>query len=419
MMNFEQVCQQLRVGANKLSQVNAGEKNAALQAVAIALDKNRSKILEANKKDIETARASGMKESLIDRLMLDDNRISSIIESIAIIINQTDPIGVVETGWTSPEGLKIRKVRVPIGIAAIIYESRPNVTVDAFAIAYKSGNAIYLRGSSSALKSNKAIVAAIKEGLAEAKSGVLEAIALAETGERSEVDEILNAVGKIDVVLPRGGAALIKLVVEKARIPVIETGSGICHLFVDKSADLEQAVEIACNAKLQRPGVCNAIEVLLVHEAIKERFLEKLGKTMKGKLLFKACPESYAVLNRIEGLQVEKAGDTDFDTEFLDKILAVKVVSTLDEAIDHINTHNTKHSDSILTKNISHAQKFQNQVDSSCVYVNASTRFTDGGVFGFGAELGISTQKFHVRGPMGLSALTTEKYLIDGEGHIR
>lgn len=417
-MNFEQICQQLRIGANTLSQVNAREKNAALKAVAQSLDTHRASILSANKKDIEAARASGMKESLVDRLMLNEERISSIIESIFVIINQTDPIGIVETGWTSPEGLKIKKMRVPIGVAAIIYESRPNVTVDAFAIAYKSGNAILLRGSSSALESNKAIVDAIQEGLKK-PGGVVEAIALAQTGERSEVDEILNAVGKIDVVLPRGGANLIKLVVENARIPYIETGSGICHLFVDETANLEQAVDIAINAKLQRPGVCNAIEVLLVHEKIKKVFLEKLAKSVKEKLLFKACDESFKILSTIDGIKLEKAGKDDFDTEFLDKILAVRIVKTLDEAIIHINTHNTKHSESILTENIDHAREFQSRVDAACVYVNASTRFTDGGVFGFGAELGISTQKFHVRGPMGLSALTTEKYLIDGEGHIR
>lgn len=417
-MNFKTIYKQLRIGANKLSQLNAGEKNTALKAVAESLDKNRSLILNANKKDIEAARASGTKESLVDRLMLNDTRISSIIESIFVIINQRDPIGVIETGWTSPEGLKIKKVRVPIGVAAIIYESRPNVTVDAFAIAYKSGNAILLRGSSSALESNKAIVHAIQEGLKNG-NGVLESIALAQSGERSEVDEILNAVGKVDVVLPRGGANLIKLVVENARIPYIETGSGICHLFVDESADLEKAVEIAVNAKLQRPGVCNAIEVMLVHEKIKTVFLEKLAAKVKEKLLFKACPSSFEVLSRIKGLRLEKAGKNDFDTEFLDEILAVKIVKTLDEAINHINEHNTKHSDSILTKNIDRAREFQTRVDSACVYVNASTRFTDGGVFGFGAELGISTQKFHARGPMGLAALTTEKYLIDGEGHIR
>ena len=417
-MNFDQICQQLRSGAQILSQLSANEKNSALRAVAKSLDTNRADILTANKKDVENARTSGMKESLIDRLMLDDKRISGIISSIDVIINQTDPVGTIESGWTSPEGLKIRKVRVPIGVAAIIYESRPNVTADAFAIAYKSGNAILLRGSSSALESNKAIVKAIKQGLTEA-GGVVDAIALAESGDRSEVDTILNAVGKIDVVLPRGGANLISLVLEKARIPVIETGSGICHLFVDESADLDTAVTVAVNAKLQRPGVCNAIETLLVHDAVHKTFLEKLGNKVKSSVLFKACPKSFAVLSTIKDTKLEKAEDGDFDTEFLDTILAVKVVANVDEAIDHINTHNTKHSESILTKDIHNAQKFQNNVDAACVYVNASTRFTDGGVFGFGAELGISTQKLHVRGPMGLTALTTEKYLIDGDGHIR
>lgn len=419
-MSLEHLYTNLRSGAEKLAQLSAAKKNTALLCVAQSLNTHKDFILKANRLDVETARSKGMKESLIDRLSLDEKRLTAITESISVIINQTDPIGIVEKGWTSPEGLRIKQIRVPIGVACIIYESRPNVTVDAFAIAYKSGNAILLRGSSSALESNKAIVAAIKDGLYEAKeAGIPEAIELASSGNRSEVDEILNAVGKIDVVLPRGGAALIKMVVEKARIPVIETGSGICHLFVDETADLDNAVQIALNAKLQRPGVCNAIEVLLVHRAVSEQFLPKLAQAISGKGQLRCCKKTYPIVSKIKETDVLPATNDDFDTEFLDTILAVKEVDSVEDAIQHINTHNTKHSESILTKNIDNANLFQKKVDAACVYVNASTRFTDGGVFGFGAELGISTQKFHIRGPMGLSALTTTKYLIDGEGHIR
>ncbi len=419
-MNLENSFIRLRSGADKLAQLNAGSKNAALLSVARSLKNHQTSILKANERDVDQARVKGMKESLVDRLMLNEKRLDAIIDSIHVIINQTDPTGIVENGWTSPEGLRIKKIRVPLGVACIIYESRPNVTVDAFAIAYKSGNAILLRGSSSALESNKAIVKAIKEGLVNAgQDGISDAVELADSGQRSEVDEILNAVGKIDVVLPRGGADLIKMVVGKARIPVIETGSGICHLFVDETADLDNAVQVALNAKLQRPGVCNAIEVLLVHEAVRDAFLPMLAEQIKGKAQLRCCSKSYEVLSKVEGLDAVKAGKDDFNTEFLDTILAVKTVNSVNEAIEHINTHNTKHSESILTKNIDNASLFQKKVDAACVYVNASTRFTDGGVFGFGAELGISTQKFHIRGPMGLSALTTTKYLIDGEGHIR
>ncbi len=419
-MDLENMFQSLRSGANALAQLNADSKNAALASVAKALKLHQNTILKANEIDVKQARAKGVRESLVDRLSLNEKRLDAIIDSIHVIINQTDPIGTIDKGWISPEGLRIRQVRVPIGVACIIYESRPNVTVDAFAIAYKSGNAILLRGSSSALESNKAIVAAIKDGLREAgEDGIIDALELAASGDRNEVDEILNAVGKIDVILPRGGSDLIKMVVEKARIPVIETGSGICHLFIDESADLQKAVDITLNAKLQRPGVCNAIEVLLVHEALLHTFLPMLAESIQGKAQLRCCDKTYPILANTQGLDTVRAGIDDFTTEFLDNILTVKAVAGIDEAIEHINMHNTKHSESILTNNIVHASLFQKKVDAACVYVNASTRFTDGGVFGFGAELGISTQKFHIRGPMGLSALTTTKYLIDGEGHIR
>lgn len=421
-MTLENIYKSLRESAGFLGQLTASEKNYALSCVMEALRKNSQQILQANAQDVQLARANGMKESLVDRLSLNEARLTSIIESIMVIIAQTDPVGQQTAGWISPEGLEIRQVRVPIGVCAIIYESRPNVTVDAFALAYKSGNAILLRGSSSALNSNKAIVAAIKEGLkdAEGKGGIPDAIALADSGDRSEVDEILTAVGKIDVALPRGGASLIKMVCEKARVPVIETGSGICHIFVDESADIEKALAIVENAKMQRPGVCNAMEVLLVHENIAEQFLPLLYQKLHGSCSFKCCEKTIACFekNNFKDSYV-LATEEDFNTEFLDYVAAIKVVASVDEAIEHINNHNTKHSESIITENIYNARHFQKMIDAACVYVNASTRFTDGGVFGFGAELGISTQKLHIRGPMGLSALTTTKYLITGEGQIR
>lgn len=423
-MNLLKFYSSLRDGANKLSVLSCKEKNIALDNVINSINLNRQKILDSNAVDVENARKNGMSESLVDRLMLDDKRIDGIIDSVKIIINQTDPVGVVEGGWSTPEGLQIRKVRVPIGVCAIIYESRPNVTVDAFALAYKSGNAILLRGSSSALNSNRALVAAIKEGLANCANigcGICDAIELADSGDRSEVTEILNAVGKIDVVLPRGGANLIKMVVDNARVPVIETGSGICHTFVDESADLQMACKIAENAKLQRPGVCNAMEVLLVHQNIAMSFLPLLVKCFDSRAVLKCDDVSYNILlnKNLVNDKVVHASEADFDTEFLNYVLAIKVVQNVDEAINHINMHNTKHSECIVTENVNNARAFQKQVDAACVYVNASTRFTDGGVFGFGAELGISTQKLHVRGPMGLTALTTTKYLIDGDGHTR
>lgn len=427
-MELSQVFVSLREGAKRLSQLTASQKNLGLLAAASSIDKNRKSILDANAIDVELSRQKGVPESLVDRLSLDDKRIDGIIESIKIVAQSEDPIGSEIAGWKTPEGLTIRQVRVPLGVAAIIYESRPNVTADAFALAYKSGNSILLRGSSSALNSNRAIVKAIKEGLENAfdknnvNQGVPEGIALADSGERSEVDTILTAKGFIDVVLPRGGANLIKMVVEKATVPVIETGSGVCHTFIDETADIQKAVLIAENAKLQRPGVCNAMETLLVHKNIASSFLPELVKKFDNRAELRCCANSYEIIKSLNLMQNDKlklATEDDFGFEFLDNILAIKVVENIEQAILHINSHNTKHSEAIITQNISNAKKFQSEIDASSVYVNASTRFTDGGVFGFGAELGISTQKFHVRGPMGLTALTTTKYLIDGDGHTR
>lgn len=415
-MDIQKISSSLRTASQKLALQNAQIKNRVLSAVADALDANRQSIINANKKDINAGRSNGMSESLIDRLMLDDKRINGIIESLKIVIGQTNPIGEEIAGWKTPNGLNIRQVRVPLGVVSIIYESRPNVTVDAFSLAYKSGNAILLRGSSSAYNSNKEIVRVIKEALSKIEDGIPEAIELVEVREHdhSDVDQILNAVGLIDVVLPRGGKKLIQNVVSNARVPVIETGSGVCHLYIDEDADLEMACKVAENAKIQRPSVCNAIECIVVHSKIAEKFLPMLEKTFNGRVKLHADQKAIKYLKN-----ALPATEEDFGNEYLDYECCVKVVESIEEAIFYINSHNTKHSESIITESRSKARLFQSMIDASCVYVNASTRFTDGGEFGFGAELGISTQKLHARGPMGIKALTTTKYLIDGDGQTR
>lgn len=418
-MDINAICASLKIGTDKLSLQNATVKNEALKAVCKSLEKNKAEIFAANAIDVKIARDKGTRESLIDRLSLDEKKMAGIIGGVEAIIAQTDPIGEEVAGWKTPNGMQIRQVRVPVGVVAIIYESRPNVTVDAFALAYKSANAILLRGSSSALNSNRAIVRAIKEGLASVENGVPEAVELAPCESRDEVTEILTAVGKVDLALPRGSANLIKTVVETARVPVIETGSGICHLYIDESADLDMAAKIAANGKMQRPGVCNALECIVVNKKIAHVFLPKMAAVFDGKVEVRADKESYPVLEKAGYDKLVKAQEEDFGFEFLDMICAVKTVENVDEAIAYINTHNSKHSESIITNDMGNARLFQARIDASCVYVNASTRFTDGGEFGFGAELGISTQKMHARGPMGIKALTTTKYLIDGEGQVR
>ena len=421
-MNLESAYKTLKEGSQKLALQNATQKNNALKAVAQALDKNRKSIIDANKIDIENAQKKGVPDSIIDRLLLNDKRIDGIIESLNIVIAQTDPIGDEIAGWKTPNGMSIRQVRVPLGIVGIIYENRPNVTVDAFCLAYKSGNSILLRGSSSAYVSNKEIVRVIKDALKNVEDGVPEAIELVEVIEHNhdDVNAILNAVGKIDVVLPRGGKKLIQNVVENAKVPVIETGSGVCHLYIDEFANLEMAAKIAENAKIQRPSVCNAIECIVVHKKMLQEFLPLLAKTFDGRVKIHADEQSFSILkNHVASELLFQATEEDFGNEYLDFACCIKTVDSIEDAISYINSHNTKHSESIITESRANARLFQSTVDASCVYVNASTRFTDGGEFGFGAELGISTQKLHARGPMGIKVLTTTKYLIDGEGKIR
>ncbi len=423
-MELKKICEQLKKGSAELALQNTTTKNKTLAAVANALNAKREEILSANKIDIENAKSNGISAALIDRLTLDNKRIDGIIESLNIVISQADPIGEEIAGWKTPNGLNIRQVRVPLGVVAIIYESRPNVTVDAFSLAYKSGNSILLRGSSSALNSNKAIVKIIKNALSETEDGVPDAIELVETKEHdhSDVEQILNATGLIDVVLPRGGKKLIQNVVSNARIPVIETGSGVCHLYVDEYANLEMAAKIAENAKIQRPSVCNSIECIVVNKKIAEEFLPLLEKQFSGRVKFHADKFSFQILEKTNAKKqgiLFNATESDFGNEYIDYDCCIKSVENIEEAISYINSHNTKHSESIITENLANARLFQNKIDASCVYVNASTRFTDGGEFGFGAELGISTQKLHARGPMGIKVLTTTKYIIDGEGQIR
>ena len=431
MTTLKPVFESLKKAQAMLSFQNREQKDAALMAAAAAIDLERKAILCANAVDVDKARNAGTKESLVDRLLLNDKRIDEIISGIETVVRLDDPVGKVKAGWKTADGLLIEQCTVPLGVAAIIYESRPNVTADAVSLAYKAGCAVLLRGSSAALESNKALLKAIKTGLASG-GGISDAAALADSGSRDEVDEILNARGYIDVVLPRGRHDLIRRVVENARIPVIETGEGNCHIYVDESADMEAAVNIVENAKLQKPGACNAVETLLVHRNVLPALMPALAARLEGKAELRCDAASMTAITGITdrlrtgeyiqpfpNLLLKEATEEDWATEFLDYILAVKTVDSLEEAIAHINRYNTGNSEAILTNDIKAADQFCREVDAACVYVNASTRFTDGGVFGFGAELGISTQKFHVRGPMGLEALTTIKYRINGQGHFR
>ncbi|MDR2185843.1 MAG: glutamate-5-semialdehyde dehydrogenase [Treponema sp.] len=416
-VSLDSIFETLREAQTRLALETRLAKDRALRSVMNSINASRAEMLRANGADVDAARSAGVKEALVDRLLLNEERIDAVIRGIDTVVRQEDPIGRVR-GWTLPNGLLIEETTVPLGVAAIIYESRPNVTADAFCLAYKAGCAILLRGSSAALESNRAIVKAIKEGLG-AGGGIPEAAALAESGSRDEVDLILAARGKIDVVLPRGGRELIRWVVENARIPVIETGEGNCHIYVEAGADMAKAADIIENAKIQKPGACNAVETVLVRRDAAAELMPLLAERLAGRVELRCDAASKAAAGAPPGLILKDALESDWETEFLDYILAVKVVDSLDEAVEHINRYGTKHSEAILTRDMEAADSFCRRVDAACVYVNASTRFTDGGEFGFGAELGISTQKFHARGPMGLEALTTIKYRIRGSGQIR
>lgn len=396
----------------QLSIASTKDKNIALDKVAQAIEKNRTEILEANKIDIKRGKENNMSSALLDRLALDNNRLDGIIDGIKTVIKLPDPIWQSKKVTTLENGLTISQMTTPLGVIGIVYESRPNVTVDAFSLALKSGNCIMLRGSSSAINSNKALIKAIKEGLSRSPISP-EVVQFVEDTDRDLVLDMLKANDYIDLIIPRGGRNLIQFVINNATVPTLQTGEGNCHLFVDESADLNKAVAILVNAKTQRLGVCNACETLLVHENIKDKFLPMAYDAIKDKIEMRGCQLSQAVID------IKAATEEDYKEEYLDAILAIKVVKSVDEAIDHINKYGTKHSEAIITESLTNANKFQRQVDASSVYVNASTRFTDGSEFGFGAEMGISTQKIHARGPVGLEQLTTYKYLIMGQGQIR
>ena len=403
-----------KAAAAKLAVLSAAIKENVIRAVADGLVKETARILSANEQDIKAAKENSMSEALLDRLMLNEERVKAMADGLCKIAELQDPVGEVLSMTTRPNGLMIGKKRVPLGVVGMIYESRPNVTADAFGLCFKTGNAVILKGGSDALCSNQAITDVIRSALRE--KGVTEdAVQLITSTDREAVKELMRMNEYMDVLIPRGGAGLIKSVVENSTVPVIETGTGNCHIYVDWDADFSMALDIIDNAKTQRLGVCNAAESLVIHEAVAEQFLPMLYERLAEKQIVIRADEPARVICP----QMEPATEEDFYREYLDRFISLKIVVSIDEAIAHINEHNTGHSEAIITKDYEHAMKFLNEVDAAAVYVNASTRFTDGGEFGFGAEIGISTQKLHARGPLGLTELTTTKYIIFGNGQIR
>lgn len=400
--------------ALELAVTGTSMKNDALAAMARQLRSAAGNILEANAADTALARANGMNGAFIERLTLTADRIEEMARGMERVAALEDPIGHVDEGWVRPNGLRIVKRRVPLGVIGIIYEARPNVTSDAAALCLKAGNAVILRGGSDAINSNRAIENALLAGTREA--GLPEgSISLVKDTSHAAAQEMMNLTGLIDVLIPRGGKKLIHAVVDNAHVPVIQTGDGVCHIYVDAAADIEQAVDIVINAKVSRPSVCNALETLLVHSDIAPRFLSVcLDALSERGVEIRGCERTQEI-----SPDCLPATPEDWDAEYNDLILSVRIVDSLDAAINHINTHGTKHSEAIITSDYDAARRFQDKVDAAAVYLNASTRFTDGGEFGFGAEIGISTQKLHARGPMGLRELTTYKYVIDGSGQIR
>ncbi len=405
-----------REAAQRLSTTSTGQRNRALLAMAHALTHNQDDILSANEQDMNEARAKNVQESLLDRLELNPSRLKSMSEALKALSLLPDPIGEVIEGHTLPNGIRLSQVRVPLGVVGMIYEARPNVTADAAGLCIKTANAVILRGGSLAVNSNIALVRALSN--AAVASGMPEGcIGLIESTEREAAEELMGLHGYIDVLIPRGGAGLIRSVVENAKVPVIETGVGNCHVYVHGSADPEMARKIVINAKTQRPGVCNAAESLLVDEECYRTVLPPILKELEQAGVTIMGDDASRGLGAV--MSIEPATEADWGTEYLDLKISVKVVSGLDDAIRHINTFGTKHSESIVTEDYTAAQRFLNEVDAAAVYVNASTRFTDGGEFGLGAEIGISTQKLHARGPMGLAALTSAKFIAYGSGQIR
>ena len=407
--------QQAKVAGRQIAKLSTAAKNDLLNQVAKALVAESAYIITENAKDMVNAKENGISEIMQDRLLLTEDRIAGIAEGVRQVADLQDPIGQVVRGYTNLDGLKIVQKRVPMGVIAMIFESRPNVSIDAFSLAFKTNNAIILRGGRDAINSNKALVTVARKALKNA--GITaDAVQFVEDTSHEVAEELMAATKYVDLLIPRGGAHLIQTVKEKAKVPVIETGVGNCHIYVDKYANLDMATQIVINAKTQRPSVCNAAESLVVHADIVEEFLPNLEKAISKiqSVEFRADERALKLMEK-----AVPASPEDFATEFLDYIMSVKVVDSLDEAINWINTYTTSHSEAIVTQDISRAEQFQDDVDAAAVYVNASTRFTDGFVFGLGAEIGISTQKMHARGPMGLEALTSTKFYINGQGQIR
>ena len=405
-----ELCRAAKSASRSLAVLSAAKKNAALERIARALEENGAEIIAANSVDMSEP---GVPPKMLDRLKLDENRIRAIAAAVREVAALPDPVGGGER-WVRPNGLIITRERVPLGVVAMIYEARPNVTVDAASLCLKTGNACVLRGGKEAINANRVLAGVMRSALAEEDFDPA-CISLVDDVTREGTALLMRQRGLIDVLIPRGGAALIKSVVENAAVPVIETGAGNCHIYIDKYADLDMAVSVAVNAKASRPSVCNAVETLLVHAEIAEEFLPLFAAAAaRYNVELRGCERTRAILPGINA-----ASDEDYATEYNDFILAVKVVDSEDEAIEHINKYGTMHSEAIITRDLAAAELFRRSVDAAAVYVNASTRFTDGGEFGFGAEIGISTQKLHARGPMGLAALTTTRYLVDGNGQIR
>ncbi|PIA85404.1 glutamate-5-semialdehyde dehydrogenase [Streptococcus parauberis] len=412
---IETLGKQAKEASKQLLRVSSQTKNHFLLELATSIEDESTSILEANKMDMEQAKEHGISEIMLDRLLLTEDRLLAMCQGLQQVADLTDPIGQVIKGYTNADGLKIVQKRIPLGVIAMIFESRPNVTIDAFSLAFKTNNAIILRGGRDALNSNMALVSVVKKALKS--SGLPEhAIQLLEDPSHALAEELMKATDYIDVLIPRGGARLIQTVKDKAKVPVIETGVGNVHIYIDQSADLDMATEIVINAKTQRPSVCNAAEGLVIHESIAEKFIAQLETE-----IVKVHSVEFRVDQKALSLfkNAKLAKEEDYASEFLDYIMSVKIVSSLDEAIDWINHYSSHHSESIITKDLESAEQFQEFVDAAVVYVNASTRFTDGFVFGLGAEIGISTQKMHARGPMGLEALTSSKYYINGNGQTR
>ncbi len=407
------LCQNAKEASKSLALADESKKNKLLLKIGELLCKHKEEIIVANKEDLKNASENGVQKAMLDRLMIDESRIFAMASSLNSLVGLDDPIGKGEV-WTRPSGITIKKIRVPLGVIGIIYEARPNVTVDSAVLCLKTSNAVVLRGGKEAINTNTALVNVIKMALDECGFDT-HSVELITATSRESANALMSMRGLVDVLIPRGGKGLINNCVENSKVPVIETGAGNCHLYVDEYADIDKALRVAINAKCSRPSVCNAIETILVHKSVAESFLPKLAQAFeKYSVDIRGCEKTKKILKGIS-----LATEEDFQTEFDDYIVAIGIVDSLDTAIKHINKYSTGHSEAIITENMKNAEEFSNRIESVAVYVNASTRFTDGGEFGFGAEIGISTQKLHVRGPMGLLALTTEKYLISGNGSIR